>query len=62
MLLIKRPAELRQRPHRKQIDAEDRLNACNDANPADGFKSVFARLHAANPITGVKLLEPDVHG
>ncbi len=57
---MKWSTELRQDPHREQIDAEQRLSSCDDAYPADGFERVLASLQATNPLAGGELFVADV--
>ncbi len=43
---FKRSPEIRQRPHGDEIDADEGLDAGDDAHPALGAKGVLAGLHA----------------
>ena len=57
---LKRPAEVRQHPHRNEVDADEGLDAGNDPHPTPGAKAVFARLHPGNPTADVEIAPPEV--
>ncbi len=59
---LKWPAEIRQHPHRNEIDADQRLDSGNNSDPAVSPESEFPRLDPIKLRTDVDFPPPDVEG
>ena len=53
-------AEVGQRPHRKQVDAQERLDTGDDTDPAGGPQRILVGLKSGNPGADVELAEANV--
>ena len=58
--LLKRPAEVDEHPERKQIDADERLDARDSSDPALCSQRVLAGLYPGYPVPDVQVSPADV--
>ncbi len=58
--LLKWPPKVRQHPHGNEVDADEGLDARDDAHPSHGAKAVIVRLYPGDPTADVEIAPPEM--